>query len=119
MPTNPRSTCNHLFPNDHRCGSPALRGEAFCYYHHPDRQPVADPYARRARRGFHLTAPTDRSSLQNAVNGIITRLAANKLDVRRASLILYSLQIASHNLSQLTIPFAGLPTPSPTSHSAP
>jgi hypothetical protein len=100
MPTNPRATCHHLFPDDHRCGSPSLRGEAFCYYHHPDRQPVSNPYARRSRRGFPLTPPTDQPSLQNAVAEIIVRLAANKLDVHRARLILYSLQIASRNLFQ-------------------
>jgi hypothetical protein len=95
MPT-PR--CHHRFPDDHRCGSPALRGEAFCYYHHPDRLPVANPYARRARRGFRLTPPTDARSLQNALSEVIVRLGANKIDVRRASLILYSLQLASRTL---------------------
>lgn len=99
-PTKPIPTCTHLFPDDHRCGSPSLRGETFCYFHHPDRKPVANPYARRACRGFRLTPPTDQTSLHNAVNEIVVRLAANKLDVRRASLILYSLQIASRNLPQ-------------------
>ena len=35
------ATCNHLFPDQHRCGSPALRGQAFCYFHHPDQQLAA------------------------------------------------------------------------------
>ena len=95
----PTPLCHHLFPDAHRCGSPALRGEAFCYFHHPDRRPVSNPYARRARRGFHLTPPTNRRSLHNALNQVTVRLAANKLDVHRASLILYSLQIASQNLN--------------------
>jgi hypothetical protein len=99
-PTKPIAICTHIFLDDHRCGSPALRGEDFCYYHHPDRKPVANPYARRACRGFRLTPPTNQTSLRNAVNEIVVRLAANKLDVRRASLILYSLQIASRNLTQ-------------------
>ena len=100
MPTHTTTvpSCHHLFPDDHRCGSPSLRGEAFCYYHHPDRQPVSNTYARRARRGFHLTPPTDPRSLQTALNEVLVRLAANQLDVHRASLILYSLQIASRNL---------------------
>ncbi|MBW4040434.1 MAG: hypothetical protein HIU91_16575 [Acidobacteria bacterium] len=96
----PIKLCTHLFPDDHRCGSPALRGEAFCYYHHPDREPVANPIARHSRRGFHLDPPADRASLQIALNQVTTRLAANKLDVHRASLILYSLQIASRNIPQ-------------------
>jgi hypothetical protein len=98
MSTSSRAKCNHIFPDAHPCGSPALRGEAFCYYHHPDRQPVADPYARRARRGFHLPALTDHRSLRTALNEVVLRVAANKIDVRRAGLILYSLQIAARDL---------------------
>jgi hypothetical protein len=99
MQTRPCPTCHHRFPDQHRCGSPALRGEAFCYFHHPDRQTAANPYARRARRGFHLTPPTNQRSLQNAVAEVIVRLASNQLDVQRAQLILHSLDIASRTLS--------------------
>ena len=99
MPTH-IATCHHLFPDAHRCGSPALRGETFCYYHHPDRRPLSNPYARRARRGFPLPAPTNRRALQNALSQVAVRLAANKLDVHRASLVLYTLQLASRNISQ-------------------
>ena len=99
MPTHHTHTnCHHIFPDAHRCGSPALRGEAFCYYHHPDRKPVANPYARRARRGFDLPAPTDQQSVRHALSQVIVRLAANKLDVRRAGLLIYSLQIAGQTL---------------------
>jgi len=95
-------SCIHIFPDTHRCGSPALRGETHCYYHHPDRKPVANPYARRARRGFQLAAPTSQRTLQHALGEVITRLAANKLDVHRAGLLLYSLQIASQSLPNNT-----------------
>jgi hypothetical protein len=93
-PMTPR--CSHIFPASsepaHPCGSPALRGEAFCYYHHPTRKPAANP---RARRGFTLAAPTDQQTVQHALSEVIVRLAANKIDVHRAGLLLYSLQIAS------------------------
>jgi hypothetical protein len=98
--------CRHLFPDNHRCGSPCLRTQGFCYYHHPDRQsptgaPLAVPVGlRRERRGFQITPPTDRRSLQKALSEVIVRLGANKINPRQASLILYSLQIASRNLSQ-------------------
>ena len=36
----PCPTCHHLFPNHQLCGSPAHRGQAFCYFHSPDRQPL-------------------------------------------------------------------------------
>jgi hypothetical protein len=91
----PTPLCHHIFPDGHRCGSPSMRGETLCYYHHPDRQPVANPYARRARRGFHLAPPTNRRELQHALSQVIQRLAANKLDVRRAGLLLHSLQLVA------------------------
>jgi len=90
--------CTHLFDDGHRCGSPALRGERHCYYHHPRRLPVADPYARRACRGFRLPAPRDRSEMNAALGQLIERIAANQLDVHRAGLLLYSLQLAGQNL---------------------
>ena len=99
MPTHfAATTCHHLFPDAHRCGSPALRGERFCYFHHPDRKPVADTYARRARRGFEITLPANQEALQHSLHQVISRLAANKLDVHRAGLLLYSLQIAGQTL---------------------
>jgi len=96
--TTPIPTCHHIFADHHRCGSPSLRGESFCYFHHPSRRPAANPYAHRARRGFHLPAPRNHHELQRAIGDVITRLAANKLDVHRAGLILYSLQIAAQTL---------------------
>lgn len=101
-------TCTHIFADHHRCGSPALRGERFCYHHHPTRRPVDNPYERRSRRGFAITVPHDAESLQRALADVIQRLAANTLDVHRASLLLYSLQLAAQQLS-------GRPTsPTPT-----
>jgi hypothetical protein len=92
--------CQHIFPDAHRCGSPAMRNERLCYHHHPSRRPLSDPYTRRARRGFALAAPTNRREFQQALSEVITRLASNRLDTHRASLILYSLQIAAQSITQ-------------------
>ena len=35
-----RTLCTHIFEGGHRCASPALQREAFCYYHHPTRKPI-------------------------------------------------------------------------------
>ncbi len=96
--SQPAVTCTHIFADHHRCGSPALRGERLCYYHHPSRRSVADPYQRRSRRGFDIAIPTDPASLQSALHQVIQRLASNKIDTQRAGLLLYSLQIASTQL---------------------
>jgi hypothetical protein len=49
MPAQNCPTCHHLFPDSHRCGSPALRGQNFCYFHHPDLQLVAQRKAAPPR----------------------------------------------------------------------
>jgi hypothetical protein len=54
-----RHQCRHTLPEGRRCGSPAMRGEKFCYYHHAERKPVADPRLRQARRcSFSLAQPS-------------------------------------------------------------
>jgi hypothetical protein len=57
MTTIPAPTCHHLFPDHHRCGSPALRNEPFCYFHHPQRTPT------RAPRRIYRALPSPSSSL--------------------------------------------------------
>ena len=75
-----RTLCTHIFEGGHRCASPALQREAFCYYHHPTRKPVQKPTGRRSRRhGFNLPLPSGQSDLQHAVYEVIRRLAANQI----------------------------------------
>ena len=35
--TPKRYRCRHIFIDGRRCGSPSLRREPFCYYHHTTR----------------------------------------------------------------------------------
>jgi hypothetical protein len=96
-----RYKCRHLFLDGHRCGSPSLRGEEFCYYHHTTRGAVADLRDRRARMcEFELPPLEDRSSLLAALAEVLQRLAACAIDNKRAGLLLYGLQIASRHLPQ-------------------
>jgi hypothetical protein len=107
QPEKLRPLCNHLFAASptvpaHLCGSPALRGEPFCYFHHPTRKPVRNPHERRARRiarqsfDFHL--PTTRREFQFSLDAVASRIANNQIDIRRASQLLYALQMAERNL---------------------
>ena len=97
-----RILCTHEFAGGHRCASPALRGESYCFYHHPTRAAVSNPNERRARRiarqSFRLTLPTTQRELQIALNEVLLRLAANQIDTRRAGLLLFALQIVGQNL---------------------
>ena len=96
-----RQRCRHIHADGRRCGSPCLRGEAFCYFHHTSRKPIARPEARRSRRSaFDLPLPEDRTSIQLSIGEILRRIALNDVDPRRAGLLLYALQIASTSLAQ-------------------
>jgi len=91
--------CRHIFTDGHRCASPCLRQEEFCYYHHTTRRPAANPKQRRRRCStFDLPLPEDRSAIQASIGEVLQRIASNEIDPRRAGLLLYGLQIASLNL---------------------
>jgi len=92
--------CRKIGPEDRRCGSPALRGESFCYHHHQTRRPVENLRHRRARQStFSLPQPNSRGDIQQALGTVMVRIAANDIDLRRAGLLLYALQIANSNLN--------------------
>jgi hypothetical protein len=105
--TPKRYQCRHIFTDGHRCGSPCLRGEDLCYYHHTTRKPALHPRARRSRRStFEIPLPEDRSAIQHTIGQVLQRIAANDIDPRRAGLLLYGLQIASLNLPKPNPPSA-------------
>ena len=111
--------CRHIKTNGQRCGSPALRDHAFCYYHRTlalhHRKPAPDPiptiiHPLSPTREPHVAAthPTlnlppleDRESIQLAASMIIGALASNSLDTKRAATLLYGLQVASANARSL------------------
>jgi hypothetical protein len=112
-PKETRFQCRHILTDGHRCESPCLRAaggegrhEPFCYFHHTTRHPATGLKARRARQStFEMPLIEDRSSIQAALGEILSRIASNDLDSRRAGLLLYGLQIAT-----LTLPPAERPT---------
>ena len=94
-----RNHCRHIFTDGHRCGSPALRRRHFCYFHHAVHHPTIDARERNGRSSaFTLPRVEDRRSCQAAINEVISRLASNDLDCRRAGQILYGLQTAMTTL---------------------
>ena len=91
-------TCHHTKPNGEPCGSPTLRGEQFCYYHHPTRR--RPPAAGRKPRlpVFHLPSLKDRASIQCALAKVVSRVISGRLDRATARLIVFALQGASECL---------------------
>jgi hypothetical protein len=95
-----RTLCTHVFEGGHRCASPALQRETFCYYHQPTRKPIQNPTRRHSRRqSFDLPLPSGQSDLQHAVYEVIRRLAANQISTRHAGLILNTLDNIARNPS--------------------
>ena len=96
-----RFQCRHIFAAGHRCGSPALRSENFCYFHHATRK-VADPYELHARRAhgkaLAIPVPEDRATLLLAIGEVLHGLATRTIDRKDAGLMLYGLQVANSAL---------------------
>jgi len=107
-----RTLCRHTFQATpaapaHSCGSPALRDESFCFYHHPTHQRVPTRGQRRAeirnhrarikaaRQSFSFPTPTSHAEIQRAIGRIAALLAADQIDLRHARKLLATLKIPS------------------------
>jgi hypothetical protein len=76
-----------------RCRSYAAHNQYTCFHHQiPDMPPVFSNDA------FPIRRAETRDSVQSALADILVRLAANQVDIKRAGILLYGLQIASCNL---------------------
>jgi len=86
--------CTHIKVNGVPCGSPALRGEIFCYFHQRMIRGVRTP----AKSRLHPIALIENEEgIQAALMEIINALVRNTIDFRRAQLVLRALHIAVKN----------------------
>jgi hypothetical protein len=118
-----RVLCTHLFdptPSKpaHRCASPALRGETFCYYHHPTRRPFRETRSawRIARREFSVPIPTDEQLL-DVLTVVVHAIADNRVKLAHARRILYSLQQVGIDLQKVESATPDPPESSTPQHS--
>jgi hypothetical protein len=106
--------CRHIKTNGLRCKSPAVHETVFCYFHTRlhQRHAAFRPQGEAARyiiAGQHvqLVALEDRESVQTALSVVINALALGQLETRRATALLYGLQLAAMNSGKLnTQPYA-------------
>ncbi len=85
--------CRHILTSGHKCKAPALRGQAFCYFHTADRR-----YATTSTAAVDpLLLPTieDTAGVQVAINQVFRGLASRRIDRRQAGVYFYGLQIAA------------------------
>ncbi len=108
--------CRHIKTNGLQCKAAALTGGLWCYFHHhssinataPSATPK--PPAATSFPGQHieLTPLEDRESVQVALSpSSSTPWPTGKLETKRATALLYGLQLASNNSRGLhTEPYA-------------
>jgi len=91
--------CQHVKVNGVQCGSPALRTQAHCFFHHRaehERRLACEP--RDGKRTFGFPLLEDANAIQVALMKVIQMLGSGTMDHKTASLMLYALQTASYNL---------------------
>jgi hypothetical protein len=87
--------CRHIKASGTKCQAPALKDEKFCYFHTRSRA-----HAKRHVdhwEAIEIPLLEDRSAIQRALSEVANAIANNRIDPKRAGLLLYSLQIASQN----------------------
>jgi hypothetical protein len=100
--------CRHIKTNGLRCKSPAFNSGSHCYFHATLNRRHSPYRYTPATRGYLLPgqhielAPLeDRESVQLALSLVINALASGNLDTRRATALLYGLQLAGTNAAHV------------------
>lgn len=85
--------CNHIKSDGVRCGSPALTNGSYCYAH---------TQMHRPSPGLDSLPPfEDANGIQCALMQVADAIVRGEIDIKRAALLLYALQIASANLKRV------------------
>ena len=91
--------CNHIKPNGEVCESPSLRQDEFCFFHRSMRERTKRQL-RSARQQKPLQIPPleDAATVQLAIGDVLNALLADRIDHKKAGLLLYGLQTAAANM---------------------
>ena len=94
--SHPQS-CTHIKVTGLRCGSPALRGEQFCYFHQRMLRTVRVPDSRIR----HTALLEDEASIQVSLMEVVNALLRGTIELKRAELILRALNTAVRNIKRV------------------
>jgi sulfite reductase alpha subunit-like flavoprotein len=87
--------CAHMKTNGSKCGSPAVTGDMYCYFH-------GDARARRKAleetKTFDMPLLEDKLSIQMAVMHVCGLLAQRSIDEKTARVMFCGLRIAQRNI---------------------
>ena len=93
--------CRHIKPDGAKCKAAALTGKPYCYFHNSlHLLKVRKGSAPKKKQSIDLPLIEDRASIQLALSQILSSLAFDSLDPRRAGQLLYGLQIAAQNVGR-------------------
>jgi len=83
--------------NGIRCGSPAVHERKYCFFHQRQRD-LRRIRLQRPNLPFHLPLLEDANSIQMAIQEVAAAVAHERLDNRRAGILLFAFQTAAMNL---------------------
>jgi len=86
-------TCTHIKVTGVLCGSPALRGEQFCYFHQRMIRTVKGPDSRL----HHVALLENEEAIQASLMEVVNALIRGTIDLKRGELILRALNAAVRN----------------------
>jgi hypothetical protein len=102
MPTSSHPNirqCTHIKANGIRCGSPALKGQYFCFFH----TDLVKGIPRRVDARFSSLANFENAdSIQLALMEVMNQLVLGTLDHQRANLMIKVLRLAVRNAKYVT-----------------
>jgi len=81
--------CEHLFAHQRRCGSPAMRGTHFCYYHRQN---------HRSRGLAVIPDLTSHRNIQRALSHTLRGIVSGTLTYEEAGRILHGISLAMHSV---------------------
>jgi hypothetical protein len=85
-----------------KCHAIAMRDKPYCFYHmrlHRVMGSAMKP-SKSKERTFDFTFPDSKASIQLAIFQVMKALGSSEISPKRASSLLYSMQIASQNVPQ-------------------
>jgi hypothetical protein len=94
--------CTHIKTNGTQCGSPALRGRRFCFFHKNWHGQRIQLNAQPAPLDHNFTLPVleDANAIQVALMQVMQLLLSGQIEHKTAGLLLYALQTAAANLRE-------------------
>lgn len=86
--------CEHIKDNGLRCGSPALRGRHFCYFHSRAHHPTG----RFGHRNYRAPVADTVEALQIATTHLVQALATGDIPIQQANSVRAALNLAKNLL---------------------